>query len=242
MYRVKKETLGHTKSLVKNKVRRDLATLVLNKHPETLNPLAYLLENTPRLEMVVPKLLDLYNKAVQTFESENKMLICGNGGSMTDAQHIAGELNKSFKRRRSLPVELKKKFTKLPHGTRLADKLESGLPTIALGTNPSILTAVSNDIDYDFAFAQELYVLGKRGDLFLGISTSGESPNVVLAAEVALATGLTTVGLTGKEGGELAKLADLAIKVPADSVNLIQQFHQAIYHALCGMLEEHFYA
>lgn len=126
-------------------------------------------------------------------------------------------------------------------GVELADKLQGALPAIALCGHNSLSTAISNDIDATIAFAQQLYGYGQPGDIFLGITTSGNSSNIIQAAVVAKAKGIKIVGLTGKSGGKLLKLADVMIRVPENETYKIQELHLPVYHCICMMLEEHFF-
>ena len=150
----------------------------------------------------------------ETFRAGGKLLICGNGGSAADCQHMAAELV-----------------------SRLTKDFERpGLPAIALTTDSSFLTAYANDCGFDGVFARQVQALGRPGDVLIGISTSGNSPNVIQAVELARATGLRTVSLTGS-GGRLGKLADVAIAVPNDDTQHIQETHLAVEHLLCLLVE-----
>ncbi|MBB4265697.1 D-sedoheptulose-7-phosphate isomerase [Roseospira visakhapatnamensis] len=150
---------------------------------------------------------------VASLRARRPLLVCGNGGSMADALHIAGELTARF----------------------LLDR--SGLPAVALGSNPSTLTAWSNDVDYASQFAREVEALGSRGGALLALSTSGNSANVIAALDAARSVGLTTIGLTGEGGGRMAPLCDILLAVPCRFTPLIQQVHQALYHYLCLRVE-----
>ncbi|MCS7261344.1 MAG: SIS domain-containing protein [Anaerolineae bacterium] len=166
------------------------------------------------------------------------LFLAGNGGSMADALHISGELLKSFKRPRPLPEAHQQRLAALPYGEALAPHLQRGLRAVVLGANLSLRSAVDNDSPLPhIALAQELYVLARPGDVFMGISTSGEARNVLYAASVARALGLSVIGLTGAQGGALAPHCDVAIKVPASETDVVQTWHQQVYHLLCDMLE-----
>jgi len=171
-----------------------------------------------------------------SFRAGGKLLLAGNGGSAADCEHWAGELLKGFVSTRPLPADTREKI-----GAELADKLQGGLPAVPLPSLVSFSTAWSNDADPGLVFAQAVLALGKPGDVFVGISTSGNSKNILHAAKVAHALGLVTVGLTGRTGGALAGLVDVCIRVPADSVHEVQQLHLPVYHCLCLMLEEEFF-
>lgn len=166
------------------------------------------------------------------------LFLCGNGGSFADAFHISAELSKSFELKRPIPIYRRKLFKGLPYGCLLAESLEEGLRVIVLGSNHSLSSAVENDNPTrNMAFAQELYSLAKRGDVLMGISTSGNSRNVIYAAATAKALGLAVIALTGRDGGMLAGISDIAIKAPASETSRVQEMHSVIYHVLCRMLE-----
>jgi D-sedoheptulose 7-phosphate isomerase len=165
-----------------------------------------------------------------------KLLICGNGGSASDAEHWAGELLKGFIHKRPLSPQEKES---LP--AHLRDHLQGSLPVIPLTGFPSLSSAFANDVDPTLTFAQLVWGLGKPGDVLVGISTSGNAKNVCAAFEVAKAKGLVTIGLTGRGGGKLAGLTDFCLKAPASETYQIQEHHLAVYHCLSMMLEEEFF-
>ncbi len=167
-----------------------------------------------------------------------KLLVCGNGGSCADADHIVGELVKSFRIRRPLDEATK---TKLAGRLELADKLEAGLPAINLGAHASLVTALINDVGADYVYAQQVISYGRPGDVLLGISTSGNSKNVLYAAETAKAMGMKTVGLTGRTGGKMRETFDLLLCAEADATEDIQDIHSTFYHILCAALENEFW-
>ncbi|MCL2833032.1 MAG: SIS domain-containing protein [Treponema sp.] len=177
-----------------------------------------------------------------------KFLVCGNGGSAADADHICGELIKSFCKKRPIAKELAAKLTSLDAasvgksgrncGAILAEKLQAGIPAIALTQHPALSTAFSNDVDPDLVFAQQCQVFGQPGDIFIGISTSGNAKNVYSAAYTAKAAGLKIVGLTGKSGGKLKELCDVCICVPRSETYEVQELHLPVYHALCLYIED----
>lgn len=179
------------------------------------------------------EIISVLDLLVDTFHTGGKLLLCGNGGSAADCEHWAGELLKCFIKDRPLPKELAQK---LP--AELADKLEAALPAIPLTGFISASTAFANDVAPQLIFAQLTLGLGKPGDVLVGISTSGNAVNVCQAIRVAKAMGMKTVGLTGKTGGELAKLADVSIRVPETQTYKIQELHLAIYHWLCIAIED----
>lgn len=204
--------------------------------------LAIMLERRPDLEVCVEAITALHAALVACYDAGGKLLLCGNGGSNADAMHIAGELCKSFERKRPLPADVKAKLKALPHGEELAAHLEAGLPAIALGFNGSLKTAVENDLPLrDAAFAQETMALGKPGDVLIGISTSGNATNCLMAMSTMKAIGGTAVSMTGPHGGKMAAFADIAIKAPGASVKIIQEAHLVIYHTFCAMIEAHYF-
>jgi D-sedoheptulose 7-phosphate isomerase len=185
--------------------------------------------------------LALLERCVRT---RNKILCCGNGGSAADADHITAELMKGFAFRR--PVERAFADALQAHFPGAADSLlaalESPIAAIALPGQVALLTAYSNDVDFQFAFAQQVYGLGRPGDVLLALSTSGNSPNILHACQVARVQGLSVIGLTGQSGGLLHVLCDVALRVPATRTHLIQELHLPLYHALCMALEERLFA
>ena len=197
----------------------------------------------PVLGIVRDDVNKAYSLLEACYENGGKLLIAGNGGSAADAEHIVGELMKGFVKRRPLPKELKRALidTDPIRGSELSEKLQQGLPAIALTNHAALSSAFANDVDGMLSYAQQVNGYGKEGDVFLGISTSGNSENVMYAAVTAKAKGMKVIGLTGRDGGKLAKLADVAIVVPKQETYKIQELHLPIYHALCLMLEDHFY-
>ncbi len=204
-----------------------------------------LVERYPILGACRPTIESAFASLVNVFERGGKLLLCGNGGSAADSEHIVGELMKGFLLRRPIPPEHRERLRAIAGpaaGEELGALLQGALRAVALTSHGSLATAISNDTRGDLVFAQQLYGLGERGDLLLGISTSGNSRNVVNAFHVAKLLDIKTVLLTGRSGGVLAPLADLAICVPADRVDEIQELHSPVYHALCIALEERFFA
>ena len=170
---------------------------------------------------------------VSCFQQNHKLLLCGNGGSCADCEHIAGELVKQFSRTRPLSAELVEKL-----GPELSQELHGGLPALSLPSMIGFHTAFNNDDKPEYAFAQQVVAFGQPGDVLMGISTSGNSKNIIRAAEAARALGLKVLSLTGQDGGGLATLADIAIKAPATEVARVQELHLPIYHSLCQMVED----
>ena len=186
----------------------------------------------------------LQRKLIAVFRAGGKLLLCGNGGSCADCDHIAGELVKGFLKKRPLPAPLQDKIGRaLPEGgTALAQALQGGLPAISLAAHPALFTAFANDVSAEYAFAQQVIAYGRPGDLLIGISTSGNARNVACAVATAKAVGLATIGLTGAKGGKLRELVDIAICVPANETMRIQELHLPVYHALCAQVEEALFA
>lgn len=186
--------------------------------------------------------IDAYFIMEECYAHDGKLLIAGNGGSAADSEHIAGELMKRFEAPRPIPEDFGKKLVEIDpvRGADLAKNLERGLMAIPLVAHEAMTTAYINDVDGYGVFAQQLYGFGRRGDVFLGISTSGNSKNVLSATMVARALGIKVVGLTGKDGGELARVVDAAVIVPESRTYMIQELHLPIYHCWCLMLEEKF--
>lgn len=181
---------------------------------------------------------------IRTFESGGKLLVCGNGGSAADSEHLVGELMKGFLLRRPISNDESIRLREIAgdDGVQIAVLLEGALPAIALTSHPSLSTAVANDCGRgDMSFAQQVYGLGRAHDILLGISTSGNSANVINAFHVAKLRGMKTILLTGRNGGTLKSLADYSICVPADHVVEIQELHLPVYHALSIALEEYFF-
>ena len=205
-----------------------------------MNNLPSFLERYPVLRVCEAQLQAAFTVLADAFRSGNKLLVCGNGGSAADSEHIVAELMKSFLKRRPLPPDQVAKL-EAADGKAIAQRLQGSLPAISLPSQMSLLTATANDADYDLTFAQQVYGLGRAGDVLLAISTSGNSANVCNAVIVAKAFGLKSIALTGKSGGKLAPLADIAINVPSDNVAEIQELHLPVYHWLSTELEAAFF-
>ena len=176
------------------------------------------------------------------YEAGGTLLICGNGGSAADADHIAGEMLKGFCLPRALNSDQRATFTNDADGQYMAENLQNGLPTIALTAHGAAASAIANDLGGDLIFAQQLWAYGKPGDVLLAITTSGNSRNVCLAAQAARAKGITVIGLTGETGGALLPLTDICIRVPSRDVATIQERHLPIYHHICTEIEAHFFS
>lgn len=214
----------------------------------TLNPPLHshvdaLLSRYPSLHTCKEDIVSAYLIMESSYENGGKLLIAGNGGSAADSEHIAGELMKRFKTPRPVSTEFAEKLKAVDsiRGEALAKNLECGLMAIPLVAHEALTTAYINDVDGLGVFAQQLFGYGREGDVFLGISTSGNSKNIMNAAVVARASGIKVIGLTGTDGGELARFADVAVKVPESETYMIQELHLPVYHCWCLMLEEHFF-
>jgi D-sedoheptulose 7-phosphate isomerase len=205
--------------------------------------LSLLFERYPVLRACEDQLRAAFDALAAAYASGNKLLVCGNGGSAADSEHIVGELMKGFLKRRPISAEDAAKLETAAGaaGKEIASRLEGALPAISLPSQMSLLTATANDGDYDLTFAQQVYGLGRPGDALLAISTSGKSRNVCNAVIVAKAFGLKSIALTGRSGGALATLAEIAIKVPSDNVAEIQELHLPVYHWLSTELEAQFF-
>ena len=214
----------------------------------TLNPrlekhIDLLIKRYPDLEVCRKDLVDAYLIMEECYEHDGKMLIAGNGGSAADSEHIAGELMKRFKIPRPVTPEFAEKLNSIDseRGNNLAKNLECSLMAIPLVAHEALSTAYINDVDGLGVFAQQLFGFGRSGDVFLGISTSGNSKNVMNATVVARALGIKVIGLTGAKGGELATVADIAVKVPEVETYMVQELHLPVYHCWCRMLEDRFF-
>ncbi len=207
-----------------------------------LNYLDELLDRYPILEPCKEDILEAYRIMESAYHQRRKLLICGNGGSASDAGHIVGELMKGFIKKRPLPDAVKNSINENELGKNMADKLQMGLPSIDLTAHHALITAFANDVDPDLIFAQQVLGYGNESDILLAISTSGNSENVVNAVYLAGKLGLKTIGLTGKNGGRLNELCDVTIRVPETITSKVQELHLPVYHTLCTMLEEHFFA
>ena len=202
-----------------------------------------LISRYPILSKIEQEIIEAYLLMEACYKNGGKLLIAGNGGSAADAEHIAGELMKRFKRPRPVKGEFAERLKQIDRerGVGLANNLECSLMAIPLVAHEALTTAYINDVDGLGVFAQQLFGYGKTGDVFLGISTSGNSENIMNATVVARAMGINVIGLTGMTGGELAEVADVVVKAPEEETYMIQELHLPIYHCWCLMLEEKFF-
>ena len=205
--------------------------------------LNHLIDRYPKLIVSIEDIMKAYDLLEEAYSSGRKLLVCGNGGSASDSEHIVGELMKEFKLKRKVYSDhaavLKEIDPEL--GQTLAEHLQGALPAISLTGHSSLQTAYMNDAVPELVFAQQVNGYGKPGDVFLGISTSGNSKNVLYAAVNAKAKGLKVIGLTGAKENKLMKYADVCIRVPETETYKIQELHLPVYHCLCLMLEDHFF-
>jgi len=203
----------------------------------------HLIDRYPKLIVCRDDIMTAYELLEAAYSNGRKLLVCGNGGSASDSEHIVGELMKEFKLKRKVysdqAAALKEIDPEL--GQVLADNLQGALPAICLTGHSSLTTAFMNDANADLVFAQQVNGYGKVGDVFLGISTSGNSKNVLYAAVNAKAKGLKIIGLTGAKENKLMRYADVCIRVPETETYKIQELHLPVYHCLCLMLEDIFF-
>ncbi len=197
----------------------------------------------PVLETIKQVIIESYFVLEDAYANNCKLLIAGNGGSAADSEHMVGELMKGFKLPRNIPWEFADKLKEVNNdlGPVLADGLQGTLPAIALDGHVALSTAYANDCNPFLCFAQQVYGYGEKGDVFLGISTSGNSKNVLYAAIVARAKGMKVIGLTGEKESKLASVADVCVKVPQSETYMIQELHLPVYHCWCLMLEDKFF-
>lgn len=211
------------------------------------------MENSTFLKELIlkyPQLLSVENEIrkatdclINCYQNRGKVLVCGNGGSCSDADHIVGELMKGFEKKRPLEKTLKNSLKTFDReqGKYLSEKLQQGLPAISLAAHVALLTATANDINADLIFAQQVVGYGNPGDVLIAISSSGNSHNVINAIITAKAKGMLVIGLTGKTGGKMKLYCDNLINVPEKRTTYVQELYLPVYHALCLMVENHFF-
>lgn len=202
-----------------------------------------LIERYPILENSKKEITETRDRVIKCYENGGKLLLCGNGGSCADCDHIVGELMKGFLKKRPLSEEQKSKMKEncslIDDG--ILDKLQNALPAIALPNIVALNSAFCNDVDPELIYAQSLMSLAKKGDVLIAISTSGNSKNVYAAAKTAKALGIDVIGLTGGTGGKLKEISDVCIIAPENETFKIQELHLPIYHYICASVEEHFF-
>ena len=217
--------------------------MMMNADNRIFEHLNILIERYPSLKICKDDIIDAYLLLEECYKSKGKLLIAGNGGSAADSEHIVGELMKSFKLSRRLSKEYQEKLKNESEelGTILANNLQGSLPAIALDGHFALSTAYINDCEPLLCFAQQVNGFGNENDVFLGISTSGNSKNILFASVCAKAKGMKVIGLTGKKDSKLSEIADVCIRVPETETYKIQELHLPVYHCLCLMLEERFF-
>lgn len=202
-----------------------------------MNPrLQTLIDHYPDLESCLPDIESLHERLRACYAAGGTLLICGNGGSAADADHISGELLKGFQSKRPLSADDQRRI-----GADIAPHLQQSLPAIPLPAFTALGTAYTNDMNAEHIYAQLVLGLGRPGDCLLGISTSGNAKNVGYALRVARARGLVTLGLSGETGGAMREHCDVLVRVPSRETYRVQEYHLPVYHALCLMLEDHFF-
>lgn len=215
---------------------------IFNMKSSTLQILNELQDRYPNLASLREDILNAYLIMEETFRAGGKLLLCGNGGSAADSEHVVGELLKSFKKCRSIKEEVYNSLSDFKeNGELLKNTLEGSLRAISLTSHLSLSTAFANDREPSVVFAQQLYGLADKGDTLVAFSTSGNSKNCVLAAITAKVMGVNVVSLTGKNDSKLSELSAVCIKAPEVETYKIQELHLPIYHAICAMLEEEFF-
>lgn len=202
-----------------------------------------LINRYPKLIVCREEVWHAYKLLEGAYSSGRKLLVSGNGGSASDSEHIVGELMKEFKLKRKIYGKLAAAMKEIDPdlGQILADNLQGALPAISLTGHSALQTAFMNDAEPELVFAQQVIGYGKPGDVYLGISTSGNSKNVLYAAVTAKSCGLKVIGLTGSKDNKLMKYTDVCIRVPETVTYKIQELHLPVYHCLCLMLEERFF-
>jgi D-sedoheptulose 7-phosphate isomerase len=210
-----------------------MKTLILND----------LLKRYPQLTVVAAEIEKAGEALIKCYENGGKVLVCGNGGSCSDSDHIVGELMKGFEHNRPVTEGLKAQLKEVggERGSYLAERLQHGLPAISLTAHNALITAVANDTDANLIFAQQVVGYGVEGDVLIAISSSGNSQNVLDAILTAKAKGLSVIGLTGETGGMMKTMCDTLINVPGKRTAAVQEFHLPVYHALCVMVETRFF-
>ena len=197
----------------------------------------------PQLENCRYKIKEAYDIIMQCYKNGGKILICGNGGSAADSEHIVGELMKGFMLKRVIKQEDREKLAAMfpEEGQYLSENLQGVLPAISLVSQSALSSAFINDVAPDMVFAQQVYGYAQAGDVLIGLSTLGNSKNVINAIKVAKAFGIKTIGLAGECRGSMRDLCDASIWVPENETYKIQELHLPVYHTLCAMVESEFF-
>lgn len=206
-----------------------------------MNILDTLFESYPILDGNKDEIKSARDMIIECYKKKKKILVCGNGGSAADSEHIVGELMKGFNLMRPMPSELKEKFVGFENGEHIADTLQMPLRAISLVSHTGLMTAFSNDCDADLIFAQQVLGFGDADDILIALSTSGSSKNVVYAAETAKALGLKVLSVTGGKDSKLSALSDVTVKLPKFTPFEVQELTLPVYHALCAAVEAEFF-
>ncbi|MBN2147152.1 MAG: SIS domain-containing protein [Anaerolineales bacterium] len=208
-----------------------------------MNWIEHLKGTYPELTACLPSIQQAFEAMRISFSQGGKLLVCGNGGSAADSEHIVGEMMKGYLCKRALPKEVQQKLRSVHEqdGQKLAMLLQGGLPAISLVSQSALISAIANDTSAEMVFAQQVIGYGRAGDVLWGLSTSGNARNVIAAFQTARAVGVRTIALTGPTGGELMAYSDIIIRVPGENTPAIQERHLPIYHTLCAMLEAEFF-
>lgn len=196
----------------------------------------------PALRACEKEIADARDALIACYEGGGKVLLCGNGGSCADCDHIVGELMKGFLKKRPLSEERRAEMQKnYAVDDGILSKLQAGLPAVSLPAITGLNSAFCNDVDPELIYAQSVLGLGKAGDILIALSTSGNAKNVAAAVSVAKSIGMTVIGMTGENGGRLREMADIAVNVPERETFKVQELHLPVYHYLCAAVEAHFF-
>ena len=197
----------------------------------------------PALESCRKDITKAYRAVIDCYRNHGKLLLCGNGGSCSDADHIVGELMKSFTKKRPVDHDLRRRLIAVSaeRGTMIADGLQNALPAISLNAHSALFSAISNDMDASLVFAQQISGYGGKNDVLIALSTTGNSRNIIDAVITAKAKGLMVIGLTGITGGKMKQYCDIAICVPATATPEVQELHLPVYHTICRIVESSFF-
>ena len=208
-----------------------------------MNPISKLVSRYPELETIRDEITAAGDLLTAVYSEKKKVLVCGNGGSASDSEHIVGELMKAFSLERPVPKTLAQALrASFPDEAEyLSNHLQGALPAISLVSQSALISAYANDVAADMVYAQQVYAYGQPGDALIALSTSGNSKNVINAVKIASVMNVRTIGLANSQGGKLAPLCDICIKVPRESTPEVQELHLPIYHALCELLEAKFF-
>ncbi|NLY44553.1 MAG: SIS domain-containing protein [Tissierella sp.] len=196
-------------------------------------------ENYPKMNYLEEGFRYIIEEVVKRVKRGGKILVCGNGGSAADSEHIVGELLKEFYIKRPIDMSSKDRLMELfqEEDKDMIDHLQGGIPAISLVSQTGFLSAYGNDASYDMVYAQQVYVYGEEEDIFIGLSTSGNSKNVVYAAKVAKAKGLFVISFTGEAGGKLKNISDVLLNAPSTETYKVQEYHLPLYHLICRAIE-----